>query len=697
MNATPQSILLGIDDESAVAAVLEAEQLPTHLPKIYIYAKKGPTEPQLVVGNSRNNMYGVDSFDLRMPWANHATVLANLINAKGNAAMYERVKPLDAGPDASLRVWLDVLETDVPLYQRNTDGSIKIDPQTNLPLPVQGGTTTPGYKVKYVVEPVPVTVAGEGVEGGILLFGQGGEKPGDQTDETTQKQSKCYPLCDIKVPYFGADGNLAGFRMWAPTTKSSNAIDTTLLTQNKVYPLRMACVKKDSPEATPVLVQTVAGEQYVDVAFVPGTINRRTSKQAFVDDVFIPGYQNLQDPTMPPKWGPFGSFHLYQDTVDTLVALFYAAEKTVALTTDFLMEDGEEHRFNFIGGTDSNGIPYQSFVFSKDANGVRFTETTTLYASGGSDGTMNDVEFAKLVSTAVKRYADPDDVLQDTAKYPESFIWDSGFPMATKFDLISFIANRKDTGLGLCTHDTTGAVLTASEESALAVALRTRLAMYPESEYFGTSVVRGIIVGRSGTLINSQYTKPLPLILEIASKTAEYMGAANGKWKAGKSFDRAPRSQVTMFQDINVTFTPFTVRNKDWANGLNWVQSFDRRSYFFPALKTAYDDDTSVLTSFFMMMACIEVEKVGDRAWRAFSGVDTLTNAQLVKEVNTFYNENLTGRFDNRYTINPEAYFTAADLARGFSYSVRAKVYGPNMKTVQTMSIAAHRIEDLAQ
>lgn len=707
LNATPQSILEGIDDQSIVALVAEAEQLPTHLPKIYFYAKKGPTEPQLVVGNSRSNMYGVDSFDLRKPWANHATVLANLINAKGNAGMYQRVKPTDAGPDASIRVYLDVLATEVPKYLRNSDGSIKVD-SSNAPLQ-DGALTVPGFKVKFVADKVGFADVepAEGVEGvvGTGEFGQAKRLPGNQTDEATQTQSVRIPFYDVKVPSFGADGNLQGIRMWAPTTKSSNPLDTTLLTQSKVYPLRMACVNKLTPEATPKVVGTTSAEQYVDIGLVPGVINKRTDKVTFVGDVFIQSYQNLQDPVLPPQWGPFGAFHLYQENLDELLAQFYAAEMPLSIGAgDFTGEVGEEARFNFVGGTTSTGVPYQSYVFAKDVDAVRLTETSTIYAAGGSDGTMNDVEFAKLVSAEVVAYADPNSPLQDTAKYPESFIWDSGFPLATKYDLISIIAIRKDVGVGLCTHDTSGPVLTASEESALAVALRARLSMFPESEVAGTPVVRGIIVGRSGTLINSQYTKPLPIILEVASKTADYMGAGNGKWKSGKSFDKAgtpgsPQtgSKITMFQDINVTFTPASVRNKDWANGLNWVQSFDRRSFHFPALKTAYDNDTSVLTSFFTMMGAIEIEKVGDRCWRSFTGSDQLTNSQIIKEVNAFFNDNLSGRFDQRFTIVPDAYFTAADLARGYSYRVRVKQFAKNMKTVQTMTLEAHRIEDLQQ
>ena len=74
INAAPMHNPLGTQDLSTRALPFEFESVPTHLPKQYIYAKRGPTTPQLVVGASRNQMYGDDTFDLRKKWANHTTL-----------------------------------------------------------------------------------------------------------------------------------------------------------------------------------------------------------------------------------------------------------------------------------------------------------------------------------------------------------------------------------------------------------------------------------------------------------------------------------------------------------------------------------------------------------------------------------------------------------------------------------------------
>lgn len=689
VNAAPMAIMLGTEDLSTRQVTAVAEEIPQHLPKVYIFAKKGPTTPQLVVGDSRTLMYGEESFDLRSAYATHTTVLSNQVNSKGNSQMIERLKPTDANPPASIRLSLDVLETLVPEYQRNQDGSYATDTNGEK---IQTGATVAGFKAKWVLEQVQV-VDGESD------FGKANQKAGNQVNAETNTQSKRYPILDTEISYFGSDGNNHGIRFWAPTTEDSTTIDPTILedVRTMAYPFRMSCVYRATPTSTPKFTPTQYAEKYVDVCLKPGVINKRVDKQMYVEDVFIQAYQDLENEVNPPMYGPFGQIHLYQENIDTLLSQFYNAEKPyIDSNSDFKDVEGEEYRFNFVSGLTSGAVPYHSFIINySDNDSVRLSENSTIYAQGGSDGTMDLDMLNKLVKEAVVEYANPLSYLQDTARYPESIIWDSGFALETKYALLSMIAIRKDTAVVLSTFDAGGPSLTASEDSSLAIALRTRAQMYPESDYYGTSVMRAMIMGRDGKMLNSQYTGRLPLTIEVATKTADYMGAGNGRWKAGKNFDHGEPARVEMFRDISATFTPASVRNKDWDAGLNWVQSYGRRSNFFPALQTVCDNDTSVLNSFFTMMACVELQKVGERAWRQFSGVSSLTNAQLKERVEEFVNANVIGRFDDRFIIVPEVYFTDADLQRGYSWSLRIKLYAPNMKTVMTMSVQTNRLDDL--
>jgi hypothetical protein len=675
----------GIKDKSRKTVQAEREQIPTFLAKTFGYAKSGPTDPQLVVGNSRTLLYGAESFDERGKYATHATVLSNVLNAKGATQMFQRVIPDDAGPKATIRLALDVLDTQVPQYERNADGSIVKTPD-GLNKPVTGNTTVAGIKARWTVTQVAAD-----------SFSTAQQAPGAMSDGTGQ--STLYPIGDFEVPYFGEDGNNAGLRLWAQTALGLQPLDERLLTEGKIYPFRMACLKRDDVLSTGQIVRTQLDDTSVQVTFKPGAVDRNTESLLGISDVFIQAYQNVDDLNLPPIEGPFGRVFMYDENISAVLKKVYAKE--APLVDEFsditgTDPDGEQYLINLIGGFSSKNVPYQSFILDTTGpNTVRLSENSVFYAIGGSDGTMDEAKFAKLVETKMADYADPSSEIMDTIVNCESIVIDSGFPLETKYALINAISIRKDMAVLLSTHDVLGETLTAGEESSIAIALRTRLQLFPESDINGTSVCRGMVVGHSGEFLDSTYTKRLPLTLEIAKKAADYMGAADGRWKAGLSFDSAPLSEVTSFKNVNATFKPDTVRNTDWKNCLVWVQSFKRRSVFFPALKTVYDDDTSVLNSFFTMMACVELEKVGFRAWQNFTGSDRRTNPVLKKDVEKFINDDVKDRFDGRFVIIPEVYFTQADTARGYSWSTRIKLGAANMKTVNTFDLEAYRMDDL--
>lgn len=687
VNAAPMVISRGTQDLSTRPPVRSREAIPQHLAKIYIYAKKGPTTPQLVVGADRTQMYGADTFDARLKWANHATELSNVINAQGNAQMIERILPDDIGPKANLMLSLDVLPTPaVPLYERNVDGSFTLDGQ-GAKIPVSGNTTVAGYTVKWVWS---TRVDNEA----MLQFGTATVGSGSQT--LGQTQSQRYPILELELSSEGEDGNNAGVRIWAPFESPVSNVNKAVLTTNRAYPYRLAVIRRTNPAATPKIVPTQFSEQNVEFTLKDNVIDPVTDKELFLDQV-LKQYQN-NEPEFPIVYGDFGRMAIYKNNIATLQTLFTTAEKANPYTeNDFTGAADEDYLFNMIGGTSSNGAPYNTFVIgTTGSNVVRLTEFSNLFAASGSDGTMTDSAFGVSVAERVAAYADANDPIQDTAVNVESILYDSGFPTQTKYALASFIAVRKDTAVALSTHVVGASELTASQEHSAAVALRTRLQLYPESDYFGTPCARAIIVGRSGTLKNSQFRKKVPCLFEVAIKAAKYMGAGDGRWKSGSNFDGAPGSQLDYITNVNVRFTSATVRNKDWAIGLNWVQSFDRRTDFFPAIKTIYPDDTSVLNSFSTMMAVCQINKVTQQTWRKFSGVDHLTNAQLIERVNDDIRNNTKDRFDNRFIIEPAAFISDEDAQRGFSWTVPVKLYAPNMKTVMVTSVQAYRIEDLA-
>lgn len=171
-------------------------------------------------------------------------------------------------------------------------------------------------------------------------------------------------------------------------------------------------------------------------------------------------------------------------------------------------------------------------------------------------------------------------------------------------------------------------------------------------------------------------------------------GKGDGKWRPGGSFSRAGGSILSKIYDINENYTPATQRNRDWENGLNWVEAFDMQSNSIPALKTVYVNDTSVLTSVMTVYGICNLERIADEAWIQYRGADDLTRLQLKEQIEAFVMRKVSNKFDGRFKIVPEVFFTDADISRGFSWQLRNNIYANNMLTVQTSHVRAHRMDE---
>ena len=126
------------------------------------------------------------------------------------------------------------------------------------------------------------------------------------------------------------------------------------------------------------------------------------------------------------------------------------------------------------------------------------------------------------------------------------------------------------------------------------------------------------------------------------------------------------------------------------------VQVIDRQSHQFQALKTVYDNDTSVLNSFFTMKAMCWTQKVIQAAHREYSGNMSLTGPQLVEKVNTFVAQRVKDAFNDKFVIIPRCEITDVDMLRGFSWTLPVDIYANPMRTVMTGYVRAYRMSDLA-
>lgn len=690
-NAAPMVLDQGTRDMSTTAVSVSSLVTPQHMPKFYIFAEKGPVGPHYVdLGqDTLTNIYGDATFDVNKKYYTHQTPFLQVVAGAGNNCVVHRLTTAESTDKANIVLYLDVLPTQVPVYEKQTDGSLKLDVNGN-PVTVKDSAgadiTVAGYKTCWVSD-YTVSPLGEFAVATKII------RNGIQTEGGVQ--SSQYPMFEICVNDPGEYGNKIGVRFYSAQLADQYPFPTNFLNDTKVYPYYFQVV---------TLSDTLTGKVLPVINGYGSQFSRFATKKGAIDPtsgLVVDFSKTITDQYIASSYNGstgIGDSYTYFDNIDTVLGMFYDAEKVISdQYRDSIINTTADNRhgFNFIGFTSSNGSPYQAVKQVTAVGSVRLTKNTNLFMRGANDGVISNQLLDTKVAGDMDLYNSPTSEYNDIVLHPASFIYDTGFSLNTKKVLPKFISRRKDTFVVLSTyaHDNSASLL--ADQFSLGVALKTMMELYPESDTFGTPVMRGMVMGSSGFIINSPYAKRVPLAYELAYKAARYMGSSTGAWKNGFIFDRAPLSIITQLRDLDSTWVPSVTRNAMWAVGLNFPLNYKVKTQFFPALQTVYENDTSVLNSFFTVVAISYLNKIAHSAWREFSGTISLSNAQLEQRVNEFVSALVKDKFDGKFTVIPVAKVTEEDALRGYSWNLTIKLGAEGMKTVMATSIESYRNADL--
>ncbi len=753
INSRPRYEQFGTLDQSTRQPVVEPVTLPQHLPWGPTFAAWGDSAPTVFRGGGATKMYGTETFDETSVYCTHSTPFLNQFNLNTNAILYQRLIPPNA-TKSLLRLSVEVIKTDVPVYERNNDGSVKYEYNgLNQRVPVVERTIV-GHRLVF-----HVGVAGYpsvGTPENLQSFGNAkimrdfranetlgadGEQLGSIANNDDKWSSTLYPIYDFNASYFGAKGDSFGLRTILPTTRGNSPIDAGSVYASKSYMWRLGLVSRDELTGGYNLIQTVGGEGYVDVSLKDNVRTDRAKVPMSIDKVFIPEYKTKATSTAPAFEGPYGEMHLYREAIEELQTLLIVGDTANSVLGEADFNDVAElahgrvplnvdtqYLLNFLGGYDVEGVPYYAFETARSANfgGTTFVADTVIYGAGGSDGLYlnstgepdelaNYELFDSMVRQEMTTFGEGEVRWLNSAKYPVSAFWDSGYSLETKKALLNPIGKRKDVATILATQAVADYVTTnvagqikkvwswiepnnEAEESSIAGMLRTIASTFPESEVFGTSCCRAIIVGQCGILLNGNYIRKLPLAYELADKVSRFMGAGSGYWDDAAAYDIDNNNIISKMGDINLSWKDAEVADKAWANGLVYAEDYDLNRQFFPAVRTVYNKETSVLNSSITMFAITYIQRVCQNAWRDLVGSAKFTRAAFIQRSNEMISERLAKRFDDRFIIEVHTHFTGADQANGFSWNCRIDVYAPNMLLVGKYTITANRLDDyLAQ
>lgn len=681
VNASPADMLLGANDLGAHALPVTRDAVPQHVPLIFMYAQKGTPKRFLGTGAAAVANYGRETFNPDGVFYKHTTRLANELYGVGNACQHQRVVPADAS-DASVIVYADVLSTTAT---------------------VGGVANTPVNYVKFIAEPA---VAGSAVGSAVAKPGTYGVGAG-----AARVTSTMTPILEQRSIAPGAAYNDMGFTIESLLTAAQ---DSKIIANSKALTYNLGLVTRGINGGAPVIRKSLYGEPAVACTLVGGVKDPVTGAPKDIAAVFDANWFNETNPLLPVVYRDYSAFHVYQANIDALAATFLATEKTHVTaanlatydftTADPILINAEAGLINFFTCQTTGGTPYVSILkptvamvstLAAGQTEVVISKNTPIYMTGGSDGTLSDANFEALVQTEMAKYLDPNSNVIDNAVNVETHLYDSGFTGATKPFLLNFMAVRKDTIVALGTHEEVAEATvpkTLSAARATATALKTAAMLFPESDFFGTSVARAIVVSgayRLNTDIKRNFHSAL---FEVAIKTAKLMGAGNYKWNATYNFDHGPAAVLQYGSDYQPAFIPAGVKPQLWNDGMIWAQPKDRVTYFIPAMQTVYPDDTSPLNSWLTICALVTLNRIASDAWRQFTGTATMTDAVFIDNVTNYLNGRLAGIFDNLVTVVPEVIITQADAARGYSWQIRYRLYAGTMKTVMVSYTDVYRL-----
>lgn len=743
-SSKPHAYMFGVKDESARQLPVEPIALSAHLPYMFFFAEKGPSTPQLIRGNGAVRMYGSRSFEETSEYCTHQTPFINAAFNDNNPMILQRIVP-EAAKTAILRLSVEVIPAELPMYERNIDGSIKyeIDAYDQRVPVIDQTQTVDGHRLVFHTSLEPfmgqVGVAKDAVDG-RHLFGGGHPIEGYRGGETTAKQgnlklgkdgevSTLYPIFDLLVSDPGAYGNRLGMRIQLPTTKSNNALDVSSVYSNLAYIPRIALVERSNTGESVKQLETNLGELFLDVCFKEGSRTDRTNIQLDFEKRVVSSFQYRSNDNSVNVEAPFNKIHVYRDNIQALTDKLIEKEEVFNAQREsygsMAISKDTPLLLNFLGGFDENAVRYYSIDTLNSAmfDGILLTNDSTVFAQLGDDGLPRKASgefdtlaiyemFDRKIRQLFENIGETTIIqFKNYAKYPLSAIWDTGFSLETKKTLLNALAYRKDVGIVLSTFASADyktklvngrpqkvfqfmPALSIEEELSIATYLKTHAAMFPESEVYGTKVCRAMIVGYSGKIINSLYTRLCPVTYDYFVKVLRFMGNSTGVWNGELAYDTNPNNIVDTMSDISINWLDQHVGNQAWARGMVYVEDYDTNRLFFPGIRTVYSDETSVLNSSITMWAICLIERVCHQTWRDLSGNSKWTPAKFLEKSDQLIEERLKGVFDDRFIIRPETTYTGADEVRGFSWTTKVHIYASNMKTVGAYTVVSHRMED---
>ena len=462
-----------------------------------ILAERGRGDVTLTT-TSANILYGNKTFDKDSAFYHHSTEFLSAMAGLGIPMFVKRFIP-EGATKAMLRVSLELIATDLPNYERNSDGTIKqtVDPITGVATAVTNGTVQGTRAVIHVgvsqFAPENRKFAAANImddfrDGSVAV---NGKFLGEITRTDGSKEhpkSRLYPIMDLEVDSEGEYGNNIGLVLEVPTLKQVNPANISNVIKNKAFPVRVSVVEREDRYTTPQVVPSLKSELQLDVFMKTRAVDYISGKNISFARKLIENFNRKMTATETPIWGPFGNIHVYEKNLNEIQQMLcegYAYTDTdgndIVIAGEGSYDDDAfdygrtvDHAlsqplnfglFNVFTGRDVNDVPYFSFDVRDSLmfGGVAVNSESVVYADGGEDGLWSFADGSpatlvnlKLLDDAMRNFLNTfgrgKDQLKDILRYPITQVVDTGWSLDTKLAHSNILSARPDIHMEIGTQ-----------------------------------------------------------------------------------------------------------------------------------------------------------------------------------------------------------------------------------------------------
>lgn len=374
-NPTPGTVSLGVDDQSTRSVPFNPEEVAQKVDLFYIYAKKGSKGRYLGTTADIERKFGSEVFDSLSPYYTHQSDFLSVAGSSGNACVVHRIVPDDAGAKANVSLYIDVLETHIPNYERNSDGSFKLEDgkkvlndeqpyikgrkikwfkkseltevdfgshtvgegymakwdltkedevhllasETNIDITPNGHTDYANKTVytyatlEDLYSPKTITTRKR-----YVVDGEGNRTDeGDDTfDGDKIVKSKLYPIFQVKASHQGKWYNLFGFNIVSCKTKE---LMNSYLKKNKALTYKFSYKVKQDENSTPKPFKNLNGETSVNFSFQKDAVDPDTKLNLSLEYNTYDAYFNETDPSKPETFAEVEKFYFYRENFEKIL------------------------------------------------------------------------------------------------------------------------------------------------------------------------------------------------------------------------------------------------------------------------------------------------------------------------------------------------------------------------------------------